>query len=78
MYEAHGVTNVDGRAPGLTSAGQVLHAGLYRLRFHLEDYFQRHWSSHPRLGGQRCFYPFAEVSVRIAPQQVRLCSGLGW
>lgn len=50
---AAGVTNQDGRVPGLLPAEQILPAGTYSMIFQTADYL--------RLQGLKVFYPYVEV-----------------
>lgn len=53
-----GVTNDDGRVKDLLAAGESMTAGVYRLRFAVESYFQS--------TERESFYPYADVVFRIA------------
>ncbi len=48
-----GVTNEDGRVPGLLPDGVELEAGTYKLAFHVESYFESR--------DTEAFYPYAEI-----------------
>jgi 5-hydroxyisourate hydrolase len=48
-----GVTDANGRIPQLLASGEALQAGVYRLTFHLGDYF----------GGNTAFY--REIPVQF-------------
>ncbi|MDP2505893.1 MULTISPECIES: hydroxyisourate hydrolase [unclassified Oceanobacter] len=52
-----GQTNDDGRIPGWLDDKPALVAGVYRIRFELDDYFARQ--------SQSAFYPFAEIVFRV-------------
>lgn len=52
-----GVTNNDGRIPGLLPADQLLEHGTYKLLFETASYFQRQ--------GITTFYPFVEIVFSI-------------
>lgn len=52
-----GVTNSDGRAPGLVPEGAVLPPGIYRMRFDTGAYF--------RTRGIRGFYPYVTVVFEL-------------
>ncbi|MFM1745381.1 MAG: hydroxyisourate hydrolase [Bacteroidota bacterium] len=54
---AHGITNEDGRIPGLLPEGSFLSLGTYRLHFSTGAYFQNLNTD--------CFYPFIEVVFDI-------------
>ena len=51
-------TNEDGRVAGFTGSGDVMAAGVYKLRFNLGDYYQKL--------SVESFYPYAEVVFKIA------------
>ena len=50
---ARGVTNADGRIPGLLPDKQRLVHGIYKLRFETKDYFDKN--------GIATFYPYVEI-----------------
>jgi 5-hydroxyisourate hydrolase len=52
-----GVTNADGRLPGLLADDVVLAAGTYKVLFETKAYHQAKQ--------QDCFYPYAEVVFTI-------------
>ena len=52
-----GLTNADGRVQSLTGEGP-LQKGIYRLRFHVGDYFQTL--------EQSAFYPVVEIVFEVA------------
>lgn len=52
-----GLTNEDGRVPGLCKEGEVLNAGTYRMRFDTQSYFEAL--------GDPIFYPWADVIFNI-------------
>lgn len=54
---AEGCTNQDGRALDLCSQGEALEAGVYRLNFATEKYFQS--------VGDTIFYPWVDVVFNI-------------
>lgn len=56
---ASGVTNADGRVSDLLPMGKVLPAGRYRMRFELENYFERE--------GKPLFYPRADIEFMVSP-----------
>jgi 5-hydroxyisourate hydrolase len=51
-------TNDDGRAPTLVPSGAALAAGIYRLTFDTQGYFQAQ--------GVRGFYPYVQVVFELA------------
>ncbi len=52
-----GLTNSDGRLPGLCPEGEVLPAGTYRMHFATGDYFEGL--------GLPVFYPWADVVFNL-------------
>ena len=54
---AHGITNADGRIPGLVDSGKTLPPGRYRLHFDTGSYF--------KAGNKPTFYPFVEVVFEL-------------
>ncbi len=50
---ARGITNADGRVPGLLATDQVLDAGTYRMHFAIAGYFHE--------SQQATFYPYVDV-----------------
>lgn len=57
-----GVTNEDGRVPGLVHEGEVLGAGVHRMTFATAEYFQSL--------GSTGFYPYVEITFEITqPEQ---------
>lgn len=52
-----GVTNEDGRLPGLCADDAVLAAGTYRMHFATADYFEGR--------GEAVFYPWADVVFNL-------------
>lgn len=55
---AKGVTNKDGRIADILPAGEVLPAGIYKMKFLTQDYFKKN-SVEP-------FYPFIEIVFSIS------------
>eukprot|EP00035_Acanthoeca_spectabilis_P022943 m.446767 g.446767 ORF g.446767 m.446767 type:complete len:149 (-) comp19416_c0_seq1:117-563(-) len=53
---ASGVTNQDGRCPGLLDAAQFVE-GTYRIRFDVQGYFEA--------DGRDAFYPYCEITFII-------------
>jgi len=51
-------TNDDGRVSDFIGSNDVLPAGVYKLLFHISDYYQRL--------GIESFYPYAEIVFKIA------------
>lgn len=58
---AEGVTNEDGRVPGLLPDGNKLDTGIYRLHFATGDYFLKRKTD--------CFHPFVEVFFEVKDQR---------
>jgi 5-hydroxyisourate hydrolase len=59
---ARGVTNSDGRLPGLVKEGALV-AGIYRITFDIAK-----WESHT--GAPKGFYPLAQIVFRVEhPEQ---------
>ncbi|WP_426492378.1 hydroxyisourate hydrolase [Hymenobacter sp. 102] len=54
---ARGTTNADGRIPDLLPQGQTLPAGVYQLRFLVQEYFDAL--------GTASFYPFVEIVFSV-------------
>ena len=54
---ASGITNDDGRIPGLIPEGSVLTPGIYRMVFESGPYFQKQ--------GKNSFYPYVMVHFEI-------------
>ena len=54
---ATGRTNEDGRIPALLPAGVLLSPGVYKLRFEIQEYFDKQ--------DIRAFYPFVEISFTV-------------
>jgi 5-hydroxyisourate hydrolase len=54
---AEGKTNKDGRITDLLAAGITIPAGIYKLRFDTQAYFEQ--------APTPCFYPFVEVVFYI-------------
>jgi len=54
---AKGITNDDGRIPGLLPGESPLPAGIYQLRFETGAYFKRKNTA--------CFHPFVEVVFEL-------------
>ena len=52
-----GITNSDGRIPGLLPEGTLLAPGVYRMRFETKDYFDKTQTP--------TFYPFVEITFEI-------------
>jgi len=52
-----GVTNCDGRLPGLLADGVVLAAGVYRMHFATKSYFEAN--------NEAGFYPFVDIVFEI-------------
>jgi len=50
---ATGITNDDGRVPGLLPEGETLAAGIYRMHFATGPYLERQ--------GEEAFYPYVDV-----------------
>ena len=57
---ATGVTDADGRIPGLVPEGTVLPAGTYRIRFETAAYLLKHAGT--------VFYPQVEVVCTLAAE----------
>lgn len=55
---ARGATNADGRIPDLLPADEILVAGVYKLKFFTQEYFER--------DGTASFYPFVEICFNVA------------
>jgi len=55
---ARGTTNQDGRIPDLLPASELLPAGVYKLTFQVQPYFERL--------GSAAFYPFVEIVFTIS------------
>jgi len=55
---ARGTTNADGRVADLLPLGQVLAAGVYKLTFFTQAYFERDRTAH--------FYPVVEICFCVA------------
>jgi 5-hydroxyisourate hydrolase len=53
-----GITNADGRVPGLLPEKQLLQHGIYKLRFETKDYFDQQQI--------QTFYPFVEIIFDIS------------
>ena len=58
---AEGMTNEDGRVPGLLPDGTILENGTYQLNFATGEYFARNMTDH--------FYPFVEVVFTVKDQR---------
>lgn len=58
---AEGITNEDGRIPGLIESGKQLLPGRYRLHFETGSYFKQK--------GIATFYPFVEVVFELTNTQ---------
>lgn len=56
IIAGEGVTGADGRIPQLLGSGKALQAGVYRLTFHVADYF----------GGDTAFYREIPVQFLIS------------
>ncbi|MCC6547273.1 hydroxyisourate hydrolase [Candidatus Sumerlaeota bacterium] len=54
---ANGITNQDGRIPGLVPQDHPLTSGIYRLTFHVADYFASQ--------GRKSFYPIVQIICDI-------------
>ena len=54
---ASGVTNEDGRMPGLLAQDRILEAGTYRMFFATEEYFESR--------GESAFYPWVNVVFNL-------------
>ncbi|RYY14434.1 MAG: hydroxyisourate hydrolase [Cytophagaceae bacterium] len=54
---ARGETNADGRVPDLLPQERVLAAGVYKLKFFIQEYFERAGTAH--------FYPFVEICFTV-------------
>lgn len=52
-----GVTNEDGRLPGLLAADVKLPAGIYRMHFHTSDYF--------KANKETGFYPYVDIVFEL-------------
>jgi 5-hydroxyisourate hydrolase len=52
-----GVTNADGRAANLLTAGKMLAQGMYKMKFETKEYFDTQ--------GIITFYPFVEIVFDI-------------
>lgn len=70
-----GVTNSDGRLPGLLSDDYKLEAGVYRINFDTATYYKNQ--------GQKCFYPEAAIVFEIEKPEEHfhvplLISGYGY
>lgn len=57
MSVGSGTTDPDGRVTDLLPEGAALEAGVFRLRFEVEDYFEQL--------GVDAFYPFVEVVFHL-------------
>jgi 5-hydroxyisourate hydrolase len=58
---ANGITNTDGRVPDLLKKDVLLKHGTYKLRFDVNDYFER--------DGITAFYPFVEIVFYITADE---------
>jgi len=54
---ARGITNADGRIPGLLPADHKMAFGIYKMRFETKDYFDREQVP--------TFYPYVEIVFEI-------------
>jgi 5-hydroxyisourate hydrolase len=52
-----GVTNEDGRLPGLVPVDHQLKDGIYRLTFDVNSYFESQ--------SIKCFYPYVQITFEI-------------
>jgi len=57
----HGVTNNDGRIPNLLHKDIVLEFGTYKLRFEVQEYFDKQ--------SIQTFYPFAEITFLVTTNE---------
>lgn len=58
---AKGVTNNDGRIPGLLANDTTLSAGTYKMRFETKEYFDTN--------NIQTFYPFVEIVFNISSSE---------
>jgi 5-hydroxyisourate hydrolase len=58
---AEGITNADGRISDLLAKGTVLPAGVYKMRFEIQPYFE--WLE------ITAFYPFVEIVFNISSNE---------
>ena len=56
-----GITNADGRIPDLINKDDLLHYGIYKMRFETKDYFDSHQI--------KTFYPYVEIIFEIESGQ---------
>lgn len=56
-----GVTNNDGRIPNLLHKDTVLESGTYKLRFEVQEYFDKQ--------SIQTFYPFAEITFLVTTNE---------
>jgi len=58
---ARGVTNADGRIADLLNKDDLLHFGIYKMRFETKDYFDKRQV--------KTFYPYVEIIFEIESGQ---------
>ena len=58
---ARGKTNTNGRISDLVDKDDLLHYGIYKMRFETKDYFDSHQV--------KTFYPYVEIIFEIEPDQ---------
>lgn len=58
---ARAITNSDGRISDLVNEDDLLHYGIYKIRFETKDYFDK--------DHVKTFYPYVEIIFQIEPDQ---------
>ena len=58
---SRGITNTDGRIADLVDKIDLLHYGIYKMRFETKDYFDKQQV--------KTFYPYVEIIFEIEPDQ---------
>ena len=58
---ARGITNADGRIADLVNKDDLLHYGIYKMRFETKDYFDK--------SQVITFYPYVEIIFEIEANQ---------
>lgn len=56
-----GITNTDGRIEALLNKKDLLHYGIYKIRFETKDYFDK--------SQVKTFYPYVEIIFEIESDQ---------
>ena len=56
-----GITNNDGRIPGLLKKEVIMELGTYKLRFETQSYFTRQ--------AIQTFYPFIEITFQVTTEE---------